>query len=200
MRQGDIMRIRQPFIILFILAMLAACSSAATTTPTPTALALSQSITSANGTVTLSYPTGWAASAESVVIKVGNTTDVLNAPAPAAGQFQMRIATGPIDALPDVPADATARNILNHFIKGISSSALTLGAANDITIGSHSAARVDVTAKDGQGTIIALNLGAGVYALVSANTAPGELAKFEPTMNAIIDSIRYTAPETTPGT
>jgi hypothetical protein len=59
---------------------------------------------------------------------------------------------------------------------------------------------VDVTAKDGQGTIIALNLGAGVYALVSANTAPGELAKFEPTMNAIIDSIRYTAPETTPGT
>jgi hypothetical protein len=194
------MRTRLPFITTLILLVLAACSSGTPTAPTPTALALTQSINSANGTVTLSYPAGWAASAESVVIKVGNTADVLNAPAPAAGQFQMRVATGPVDALPDVSADAKPRDILTHFTKGIASSALTLSAVGDVTIGSHSAARVDVTAKDGQGAIIALNLGDGIYALISANSAPNELAKFEPSMNAIIDSIRYTAPEATPGT
>jgi hypothetical protein len=194
------MRTRLPFIITLILFLLAACSGGTTTAPTPTALPLSQSITSASGTVTLSYPAGWAASAESVVIKVGNTPDVLNAPAPAAGQFQMRVATGPVDALPDVNADARPRDILTHFTKGISSGALNLSAISEVNIGSHSAARLDVTAKDGQGAIIALNLGDGIYALISANSAPNELAKFEPSMNAIIDSIRYTAPEATPGT
>ena len=56
---------------------------------------------------------------------------------------------------------------------------------------------------DGQAIVLAVDLGGGNFIFATATSAPGEIAGFEPTLLAILESLTYTplavpVPESTP--
>jgi hypothetical protein len=71
---------------------------------------------------------------------------------------------------------------------------------SEITIGSRPAARAESTIGQDQALLIVLALQPGAFAILVGGAAPGELARFEPTLLAIAETMQYSpaAPVSTP--
>lgn len=175
--------------------LLAACAAAPAPAATPTPLG--QVYTAPDGRLSFQYPLGWVVAGEPTQIQLANSRMALTATRPRPGQFQARITAGPIAARPGLTAEATPRQVVDSFVAAIQQGmdAPTFGEPADVLIGALPAGRVEATTADGQAVLLAVNLGGGIYAIVSGVAAPGELAAFEPALLAIIQTLVYTLPE-----
>jgi hypothetical protein len=186
------------FIVLFI-GLLAACASSAATTPEP----LTQSFRSSDGTIMLQYPAGWTVSDQAGQVVIANSQAAVNAVVPAPGQFQARMFGTPISAIANLNPSATPRQVIDFFADSLSTSGVTFNSASELTIGDrHDAARLEGSGTDGQAVVLVVGMGNGIFLFVTATTAPGELSRFEPTLQSIVSSVVYTpliiTPEATP--
>lgn len=193
-------RLSRLITLLPIVFVLTACAGAASPA---TALPLTQTFQSGDESVTLKYPDGWIAQDLLGQVTVANGQAALDAASPAPGQFQARLFTTPVSAIEGLSAEATPRDVLQFFAESLSTSGVTFSAPTDLTVGTRPAARIEGTGTDGQGVVLALNVGDNNYAFVSAISAPGEISRFEPTLLAILDSLVYIplavpVPEATP--
>jgi hypothetical protein len=177
-------------LILMALAFLAACSSAATSTPAP----LSQTFASSDSGIMLQYPAGWVASDLMGQVVIANMQAAVDAVVPAPGQFQARLFGTPISAINGLNADASPRQVIDFFASSLSTSGVTFNSATELTIGDHDAARLEGNGTDGQAVVLVMNVGNGNFVFASATAAPGELAQYEPTLQAILKTLTYTTP------
>lgn len=180
--------------------LLAACAGRTSVTPSPAPL--TQTLNSADGTITIQYPAGWVANDLLGQITIGNSQAAIDAVSPAPGQFQMRLFVTPVSAIQGLPANATPRQVIEFFAESLSTSAITFNPATDLTIGTRTAARIEGSGTDGHAVVIVVDLGEGAAAFVTATAAPGELPIHEPTLRSILESLVYTPlspePEVTP--
>ena len=165
--------------------------------------ALDQTYTSGDGALSFSYPNGWVVREETGQIFLGTSAEALADTSGSAtatpGQFVVGIIVFPLDDVTGLSADSSPREVLDvfaRFISGASQTAgdpnvPTFGDATDLTIGSRRAARAGGTSGTDQALLIALELDTGVYAILAGGSAPGELARFEPTLHAIAATMRY---------
>ncbi len=192
--------------LLFLLAILlvAACS----TTPSSTTLTvptLDQTYTSGDGTLTFRYPAGWVTRESEGQIFLGTNAEVLESTgssAPATpGQFAAAVIVFPTASVTGLGAQAGPLDVVSAFAPFLSGASETAGDTSPpvfgdpiaITIGSRRAARVEGTSGADQALLIALELESGVFAILAGGSAPGELARFEPTLLAIAETMQYSA-------
>jgi hypothetical protein len=173
-----------------MLAMLAACGSANN-------IALSQTY-SASGLI-FNYPGGWTVNADSAsAVRIANNQAALDAMQVSgsrfnlqSGQFGASMVMIPLSQLKSLGANFTPVDVL----KKISAPAAVgqFGDASATTIGSSkSAARATGSNATTDLLMVAVKIGENGYALVIAASAKGELSQYEPTLDAILDTIRYT--------
>ncbi|MBZ0287785.1 MAG: hypothetical protein K8I30_09240 [Anaerolineae bacterium] len=197
------MPIRPLFRLISLLSIgfiLAACGR---TSAPATSLPLTQAFTSADGTITLNYPDKWVAQDVMTQVTIATSQTVLDADKPPAGQFQARLFGTPINAMQGVKEGATPREVLQFVAETLSSSGVTFSTPTDLMIGTRSAARVEGSGTDGQAVVLAVDLGGGNYVFATGASAPVEIARFEPTFLAMLESLTYTplvapVPESTP--
>ncbi len=182
------------FILLVMVIFLVACGGDVTATPAP----LTQNFVSSASGISLQYPADWVASDLLGQVIVANFSGAEDTDVPAPGQFQARLFVTPISVITGLPLDATSRQIIEFFAQSLASTGATFNPAADVTVGGHSAARIDGSSTDGQAVVFVIDLGEGNFLFASATSAPGELARFEPTLRAILTTITYTSPEVTP--
>ena len=72
-------------------------------------------------------------------------------------------------------------------------SGLTFGAPTETTIAGKPAARSSASSDNGDGQLIAINLGDAGYAIVVGAAGKGEMSSLEPTLNAVAESVGVTA-------
>ncbi|MBL8155834.1 MAG: hypothetical protein JNM70_16750 [Anaerolineae bacterium] len=180
---------------LIIALLFAACGSP---TGSPTPSALGQTLTAEDGTFSFQYPTGWYAQVISGQVTIANNQTAAENSFPTPGQFVARMFTGPISAVAGLTDQSTPTEVLQRFAESLGD--LQFGAPADLTIGPYPAARVEGSSPEGQGIILALNLGGGHYGIVSAVSAPGEMAQYEPTLLSILATLQYQPPSSTAAT
>lgn len=199
MRRGWFLRL---FSLLSIGLILASCAGAAAPA---TALPLTQAFKSADGSISLNYPEGWVAQDLLGQVTIANGQSVIDAAKPGPGQFQARLFGTPISAIQGLQEGAAPRDVLQFFAQSLSTSGVTFTTPTDLTLGSRAAARIQGSGTDGQAVVLAVDLGGGNYIFATATSAPGEISRFEPTLQAILGSLTYTplappmpVPESTP--
>jgi hypothetical protein len=83
------------------------------------------------------------------------------------------------------------------FLSGESdSSTPTFGQSNEVIIGSRRAARAEGSSGSDQALLITLEIAPQTFVIIAAGSAPGELARFEPALFAVADTMQYSAPAT----
>jgi len=185
------------FLMLTLALLIAGCGGTATSS-TPTPLPLTETFTTIDGSITFQYPAGWFVSELTGQITIAPTQASAEAVTPAPGQFQSRMIVGPISVVTGLAAESTPREVIEFFAQTLSGQGVTFSDPLEITIGTYSAARVEGTAADGQGVVMAVNMGNGNYNIVSATSAAGEMARFEPILRAILATMVYTPPPAAP--
>jgi hypothetical protein len=176
-------------VFALMLAMLAACGSANN-------IALSQTY-SASGLI-FNYPAGWKVNDSTSAVLIANTQAALDAMQISSGSFNLQsgqvgasLVMLPMSQLKSLGADVTPVEVLKQ-IKAPASVG-QFGDASATTIGSSkSAARAAGSNATTDLLMVAVKIGENGYALVIAASAKGELSHYEPTLDAILDTIRYT--------
>lgn len=168
-------------------ALVACAGAAAPAAPLP----LTQTFQSSDGTTSLHYPAGWVAQELLGQVTIATSQAAVDAPAPTPGQFQVRLFATPINAIQGLPVGATPRDVLQFFAESLSTSGVMFNESSAFNIGERPAARLEGSGVDGQAVVLAADLGGGNYVFASATAAPGEIARFEPTLLAILDSFTY---------
>lgn len=181
--------------MVMLAALLAACGGGGVTAP-PTPQLLTENI--ATGSVSFKYPTGWYVNNVAEQITIANSQAAAEANTPGAGQFQARMVVGPISAVSGLAAESTPIDVITTFKNALTTQGVTFSDPKAVTIGTYSAAQVDGSSIDGQGVVLAVNLGNGNYNIVSATSSPNEMPLFEPTLYAILETVTYTPPGQTP--
>lgn len=185
----------RPFLAIITGLLLAGCAAAPAPVATPTPLG--RVYTAPDGQLSFQYPSGWVVAGEPTQLQLANSPQALTATQPRPGQFQARITAGPIAARPGLTADATPRQVVESFVTAIRQGldAPTFSEPVELTIGAWAASRVEAASADGQAVLLAVDLGDGIYAIVSGVAAPGELAAFELALRSVIETLVYTLPE-----
>jgi hypothetical protein len=183
---------------LLLLTALAACGG---NVPAATALPTNQIYQSntAGGDLSFYYPAGWVVSTNNGQIIVANSQTAMDASAPSSGQFRIQMLPGPISAFGNFDAQTVPSAVIQYLLPRISTQGVQYSSSTDLTIGAYPASRAKASAGDGEGSITAVNMGNGIYNIVSASSAAGELAQFQPTLDAILATVLYSAPVVKPG-
>lgn len=189
------MKVRFYPLILLIALILAACGSPS---GSPTPAALGKTLAAEDGTFSFQYPDGWYAQVIAGQVTIASSQAAAENSFPTPGQFVARMFTGPISAVAGLTDQSTPTEVLQRFAESLGD--LQFGTPADLTIGPHPAARIEGSSPEGQGIILALNLGSGHYGIVSAVSAPGEMAQYEPTLLTILATLQYQPPSLTAAT
>jgi hypothetical protein len=192
------------FIILLFSPVLFALAQQAEATPD-----LAQTFTSADGSLSISYPDSWQASEHPspeglVDVNLASSEDLLGSTI-FLGLSKLQSGEASIQAYVGSPAVLIGEIIgiettddpvvflqsytdhLNRIMK------FDLSEAEAITINDLPAARISYHAKNrGEGYLFAIHLGDDELALFDVSTAPDELANWESDIQAIIASLLYT--------
>jgi len=154
---------------------------------------LNMTYASGDGKLAFNYPADWSIREESGQVLIGNSTaaleDTTSDATTTPGQFKAGISILQASRIQGLPLNPGPRDVLNRFTQSLSSQ--TPIAPADTTIGSRRAARAELSDNTGQVVLYTLEVQPGVYALITAGSARGELGSYEPTLLAIADSIRY---------
>lgn len=157
--------------------------------------ALDAQFTSKDGSITFNYPQGWVTQELQNGVVIGTSQEAIQSSAPLkSGEFFLSLIVGPISSLPGVAGKPTAEDVVRAYGNNIGQQAnITMPDPTTFSIGSRSAARIEVPLKDVQASIIAVDIEGGNFALALAFSASGELGQFEPTLLAILESVQYKA-------
>lgn len=179
-------------VLALMVVVMAGCGGAANSTPT--AAPLGETFTSSDESLTFKYPAGWFVSEIFGQVTVATTQAAAEAAAPAPGEFQTRMIIGPINAVAGLVPESTPRQVIEFFSESLSTQGVTFSEPTELTLGTYPAARVEGVAADGQGIVMAVNIGDGNYNIVSATSAQGEMGRFEPILHLILESVVYRPP------
>ncbi len=180
---------------VLMITLLAACGGGGNA-PAATAAPVNQNYqgSTTGGNIAFNYPVSWATTSLNGQIAVANSQTALNAPTPSSGQFRFQMLVGPISVFDGLTAQSTPRDVLQYLLPKIGAQGVQYSSPVDMTVGTYSASSVQASANDGQASIVAVNMGNGIYNIVSAVSASGELAQFQPTLNAILATVTYNVP------
>jgi hypothetical protein len=153
------------------------------------ALPLSRPFFSEDGTIAFQYPEDWYAIVVSGQITVANNQTAAETSLPSSGQFVARMFIGPINTVGGLENGASPLSAVQLFAQSVGD--IQFGTAQELTIGSYPAARIDGTGTDGQAVIIAVDMGNGIYNVISGLSAAGELPRYDATLLGIIASVNY---------
>jgi hypothetical protein len=197
-------RIRPAMIVLLIaVVLMTACAPAAAPVPAP---ALPQTVTSTDGSFSLNYPEGWSASADYGITLATSPNLVENPNPQEAGQF---VTSLQVLSPNDIDTFRSQSSEFSTIVKSdpptpgeIVQFALTLLLGEDeqvdtgLTIAGLPAARATFTTPtiDEQridASLIVLQTENNAYLMLLGLAAPGQIEKFQSTLNAIAETIQY---------
>lgn len=190
--------------VLLILAgvLISGCQSNPTNNPitanSVTTPELSRNFISDDGALTFDYPEGWTVQGNSNQVVISNSQTALpsGSGGPASGQFFASVVIAPVLDTPGLSAEANALQVLEVYSEffAADSEGAAFGEAGTFTLNSKSVARAEnIGSNTSQSAVIAFDLGNEIFAVAVAVAAPGELANYEPTLQAILGSMNYTA-------
>lgn len=179
--------------IAVLLSLLTACGGGGAIVPTP--LALTQNFISEDSSISFQYPADWIARVVAGQITIANSAAAADAEVPAPGQFQTRMIIGPIAAVSGLSAGTAPLEVVKFFADSLGGSGITFSTPGEITIGQRRAARVEGIGTDGQGIIMAVDMGNGIFNIISASSSPGEMSRFEGTLDSILETMVYVQPQ-----
>ncbi len=191
-----------------IISVLLALFVAMMIVPPALAQAPTETYTSSDGSLTLSYPRGWVLQpiSDGVTLLTSESvpatdTRLLN---PGEGAFGLNLFSQTIN--PDFNSffkgdDVTSKlQSFVDFAASDSTSTVTVGKAASTTVGSHPAAFAtgSVTKTGNALEVLLIDFGNGGYGLVFMEAAPNGLSIIEPKMRSIAATIEFTPPEAVP--
>jgi len=200
---------RNSCLLVLLLALLIASCGTNLTNSTPGPAMLDQNYTSADGTLTFNYPSGWVIRESEGQVFLATSEPLLASTGSAAtvtpGQFALGIIVFPAASVEGLGAEAGPSDVASAFAPFLAGEGQTAGDTNPpvfgdptaFTIGSRRAARIEGTSGADQALLIVLELEPGLFAILAGGSAPGELARFEPTLIAIAETMRYSSAEAT---
>ncbi len=154
-----------------------------------------------DGSLSFSYPAGWAVGAESGSgARLASSQSALEADAISPGEVGLIImnsttARGFLGD-PSTDVDTTPRGLAQAFALMISGEGgdASAGGVTEHMIGGRPGARADVVSPQGDGLILAFTTREDSVVVVVGLSAPGELAQHEATILAIAETVGYKAP------
>ncbi len=170
----------------------AAPSTAAEATATPL---LPETFTTADGTFSFAYPAGWLPVESDGAVVLFNGTDVSLEQLMQPGQLFLLmdiIDKAEFEGLTLDPTPVGFLILLDEF------SDVDIQNPTEIEINGLPAARAESQGISEEGLIIVMDGGPDALIYISAVSAEGEMAQFEPTILDIAASVVYTPPESTP--
>lgn len=188
--------------VILVVVVASACQSNPTSDPIiESSIAtseLSRNFISDDGALTFDYPEGWMVQGNSNQVVISNSQAALpsGSGGPASGQFFASVVIAPVLDTPGLSAEANALQVLEVYSEffAADSEGAAFGEATTFTLNSNSAARAEnIGSNTNQSAVIAFDLGNEIFAVAVAVAAPGELANYEPTLQAILGSMNYTA-------
>lgn len=205
---------RQPrlstLILLLCVLALSACSGAASVlpSPTPSAPALSETTTDSKQAFSLGYPKGWAVdTSKSNNIMLANDNDTLqlvqqmssNVPTIKAGQIAIAVQLISTSPTPLGVKHGDVVAFMKKLMEGASAqTGVTYTDPRAVKIGDIDAAQREVTATTAQAVAYTFWVDSPIkkqvpYAafLFTAVVAPGELAKQQPFIEAVLQSVKF---------
>jgi hypothetical protein len=176
--------------------------SEAESTAEGTAEELTETFTSADGSLTFDYPAGWSATqeADSPIISLASDAaafEQFNSGGEfAPGEVLMFIhtpqaVTNYLAAQEAAPAAAAVRSVANVYIRSLSepfSYPVDVALDGDVT-----AVRAEIVGGSYDGLLYIEDLGDESYIALVIAAITDDLAPFEPTLDAVVDSITYSA-------
>lgn len=183
------------FFVVFLVAFLSACAGGNSATGTPAPVNQDFQTTTTDGVIALRYPSGWVTNIVNGQIIVANSPAAMDAASPAGGQFVARMVIGPINVISGLSTESTSREVIQFFAASLATTGIKFSDPVDVRIGTYGASRIAGSSSDGDGSITAVNMNEGIYNIVSAVSAAGEMAKFEQTLWTILATLTYTPPD-----
>ncbi len=174
---------------------------------------LAQTFTSEDGSITISYPDGWQATAHPPTkgvqdVSLASSEAVLNKSiflgfsklptGEAALHAYFGSPAALIGELIDIENSDDPVIFLQSYVDRLNPlMKFDVSEAEPITVNDLPAARIDYQAENrGEGYLLVLRLGDNQLALIDVSAAPDELADWESDIQAIIESLVYTPSET----
>ncbi len=176
-------------------ALLGLVLVAAVLLTTPLAAAqepLTQKFTSADGSLTYSYPAGWTVQEDVGMAVLTNNPAALEEDVPPPGVVAAVIVQPlALNSLLYDLQDTSLAGIVTELAKLL----IGVGEVEQPTalmIGERQAVRLPLVTDFGEALVFGLDVGADLPVVLVALAASGELAQFEPTLLAVLESIQYT--------
>jgi hypothetical protein len=145
---------------------------------------LAQTYTSADGKLTANYPEGWFVVEQREGVAFTTSEELLNPGAQIrSGQATLLLTFTDLDATATTPADALRR----FGAVGSPEERVIAGYPAALARNSGQATGIDVEVV----MVAIMNVNDGVMGVAIGAAAPGELATFEPTFIAMLETIRY---------
>ncbi|MGQ9850389.1 MAG: WD40 repeat domain-containing protein [Aggregatilineaceae bacterium] len=152
---------------------------------------LTQKYASAAG-LSYSYPAGWEVQEEVGVSILTNSLAALQEDSPPPGVVAaMIIEPLAIGSLVLDLEDTSPASVAMALASQLTLSESVEAQPESLTVGGQPAVRLASTAEVGDVLIFALDIGADMPVTVVAIAAAGELAQFEPTLRAVMETIEY---------
>lgn len=166
-----------------------------------TAEALAQTFTSADASLTFQYPVGWftAQDPDSPIIALASDaagfTQFNSGGEFAPGAVIVFIhtpeaVTNYLAAQEAAPAAESVRSVANVYVESLDE---PFSYPVDVTVGNFSGVRAETVDGSYDGLLYVLDLGNGEYIGIVIAAVTDNLAPFEPTLDAIIETLTYTA-------
>lgn len=112
----------------------------------------------------------------------------------APGEFRLQIVSGERSAILEnakLTTDSTVLDLLTAYLPNLNKTGGDFSAAESVSIGEYSAARTDFTVPDrADGSLLLIDM-KDIIVGITVFYAPGEVELWQPTLEAIFDSLAY---------
>ncbi len=144
--------------------------------------------------LSLKYPDGWDFQDNEGMIMIANREGTFESDEMEKGDFGLTLFAPDIAGMLMGDA-ATPADAANAMAVSIEDDDMTVGEVEDVTVGDHSAARINISSENGEeGFILAVDLGDGQFALMVAAGGEDGFDEYEDTALEIAGSMSYAAP------
>jgi hypothetical protein len=161
---------------------------------------LPEAYVSDNEWLTLNHPTGWVVWADQPGLVIVSTSDEpirvgQDSISPGEAAVVVLFSNADDSYLREYFQGSSPAAVLDHFIQTVfvpaTDAAVEFSESEAIHFADYPAARADGTFSNNSIFAIVADRGNGLYSLIIGITSPDELAKFEPKLLAIAESVRY---------
>ena len=154
---------------------------------------LTEQYTSPSGSLSLSYPAGWAYEEDTGMLALSNDPAAFQADTIPPGAIGLVILEPSTLGMLTGGQEMSLQDLMSMLAMGLSEGGVdaTTLAPEQITIGDRSAMRLLFNIEQNDVLLLAIDLGDENSVVVVALLAPGELGQFEDTVLAIAESIEY---------